>query len=114
MKEGGFVDAVTTRDPVGRRSLRQFRGIELLEAVPGMIAQFSRTVPDDMWAEDVDEEFTVEEKPTLIRRRSVAVMACPCGAEPRIPLGNFVVCECDRAYLHAGHHVKVRPADPPE
>lgn len=48
----------------------------------------SRTVPTEFWATDIDDGETV------------AVVACPCGHEPRIPELKILKCECERFYFY--------------
>jgi hypothetical protein len=49
---------------------------------------FRRQVPDSFFALDSEEDGT-----------EVAVVACPCGSEPRVPLSRCVECDCERFYL---------------
>jgi hypothetical protein len=48
-----------------------------------------RMVPAEFWAQDVNEDGTV-----------VAVVACPCREEPRVPELALVQCACQRCYFH--------------
>jgi hypothetical protein len=57
---------------------------------------FRRRVPDEFFTLDVEEDGT-----------EVAVVACPCGSEPRVPLARCTACSCERFYLALGKRVLV-------
>lgn len=58
-----------------------------------MIDQFA-PIPDAFWSSDVDDG------------DEVAVVSCPCGEEPRVPLNSMRACECSRVFFHAGRDVR--------
>lgn len=88
------------RDRLGRLTPSRFNWLKLLRAVPSLFAgakpPFGKKVPDDFYTQDADEDGTV-----------VYVIACPCGAEPRVPLAGCTECRCWRFYLAVGGSVRV-------
>jgi hypothetical protein len=62
------------------------------------MAQFSKTVPDEMWAA---KKFDGEQADL------VAIVACPCGEEPEVAQVATAICKCGRAFLLAGDRVLV-------
>jgi hypothetical protein len=100
--------ALSHRRPGPRRLTRA----TLLRAVPAVLEPFARgkQVPPNFWTRDGDS----------------AIVACPCGAEPAVPLEGTVECageDCGRWFLFTGDHVHAanaeaiaagtEPADPP-
>lgn len=69
----------------------------MARAVPGLGQQFAvppaKRVPGEFWQLEVDE----------------AVVACPCGVEPRVRLDGVVACECGRLFVFDGDEVRARP-----
>lgn len=64
----------------------------------------NRVVPPEFWSADVEEDGT-----------TVAIVACPCGHEPRVPELKILACECERFYFHAVESLWALngPAPPP-
>lgn len=62
------------------------------------MALFNKTVPEEMWA---TKEFTG------IAADRIAVIACPCGAEPAVAQLGSAICKCGRAFILAGERVLV-------
>lgn len=96
------------RDIHGQKFPRKLGVLSFVQGIPGFAAQFNRTVPPDFWALDVEQE------------EPVAIVACPCGAEPHVPEGRMVTCpgasDCPRHYLFTGEsvHVAGSPAGEPK
>jgi hypothetical protein len=73
-----------------------------LKAVPGVVAPFlsgqgGKEVPGEFW--------TVDER----EGQPVAVIACPCGAEPVIGWGRIDFCggeDCGRVFFYMGESVR--------
>lgn len=84
------------RDNLGRRFPTKINLLWMFRAVPGMIDQFSREVPDDFFTLDTLDDGT-----------PVAVIACPCGETPMPVSGGMAECECERFYLNLGSRIKV-------
>lgn len=86
----------------GQRPLRRFSAITWTQAMwPDFIKLFTGTVPADFW--------TIEEE--------MAVVACPCGAEPQVEQNQLAICdgeECGRVFLRLGEEIKVAKFDPAE
>lgn len=77
----------------------------MAQAVPGIMALFSKTVPEEMWA---TKEFTG------VAADRVAVVACPCGEEPEVAQLLSTICKCGRAFILAGERVLVATERVPE
>jgi hypothetical protein len=78
---------------IGYRSEPRRLDIRLMmEAVPGLAAEFVRKIPAEFW--------------TLVGSE-LAEVACPCGETPAARLGIPATCECARTYLYTGEHVRV-------
>lgn len=102
--------AVRPTDLLDRRRLSQI-------GVPTFVHLWARwgipltTVPGDYWVQDVDEE----------TKASIAVVSCPCGNDPRVPAGGFVMCRedesewetCPRAFVFTGRSV-IAAGTPPQ
>jgi hypothetical protein len=88
------------RDDLGRIQPSRVNWLGLIRAIPSLIhgpnPAFDRRVPPEFWASDTDED-----------RAPVAVVACPCGEEPRPRVTQCVECECGRFYLATGNSVLV-------
>jgi hypothetical protein len=83
-------------DRIGRQNPRLvFNFATLARSIPGYLEQFSR-IPDEFWQEDVTFE-----------RVSFAVIACPCGVEPRVEAGRTLQCTCERVFFFSGQAVMV-------
>lgn len=96
---GGSYDADgVERDALGRKLPTRFNLVSLNRAVPGLIDQFSKVVPD--W-------FT---KPCTERTndgRAMTEIKCPCGESPRVVVGAMKLCTCQRHYAHLGSRILV-------
>lgn len=90
-------------DTLGRSQPTRLNWLHFIRAVPGLATQFDRKVPDEFWSVDALED-----------RTPVAVIACPCGKEPIIPLGSCVECDCERFYLYLGSTIRVANSPRPE
>lgn len=89
---------VTHEAPVDRLLRRQPRQVSiftLLRGIPGLHGRFSE-IPEAFWALDVNADGFSE-----------AVVACPCGQEPRVELGTVRQCACDRFFAFLGTVVMV-------
>lgn len=64
----------------------------MMQAVPGLAAQFTRKIPTEFWSLSAAE---------------LVEVACPCGDTPAARLGIPATCECARTYLYTGEHVRV-------
>lgn len=69
----------------------QFSFLTFARAVPGLLGEFSGTVPGEFWNEDSGE----------------AVIACPCGETPSVPFNSIRACECERIFTYTGRNVRV-------
>lgn len=69
----------------------QFSFLTFARAVPGLLAQFTATVPGEFWT--VDSE--------------TAVVACPCGETPNVPFNSIRDCGCERIFAFTGREVRV-------
>lgn len=83
------------RDFLGRGQPRSLDAALLFRAIPGLSSQFTKRVPDEFWAEDLQDGETV------------ANVSCPCGSTPSAPEAGFVSCACGRVYLYTGARVQV-------
>ena len=74
--------------------------LKLIRAVPQLVAgperAFKRQVPDQFFSFDTDAD-----------GYPVAVVACPCGETPEVPISRCVECECGRFYFGVGARVLV-------
>lgn len=89
----------------GQRPPRRFSAITFVQALwPGYVQQFDGEVPEEFW--------TQEEETELGER--VAVVACPCGSEPRVEQNRTAICpgECGRAFMLVGEKIKVAKFEP--
>lgn len=78
---------------IGRRSEpRRLDFGLMLQAVPGLAAQFQRTIPTEFWA---------------VAEHELVQVACPCGVTPAARLGIPKTCGCARTYLYDGGNVRV-------
>lgn len=78
---------------IGRRSEpRRLDFGLMMQAVPGLAAQFVRKIPPEFWT---------------VVGNELAEVACPCGVTPAARLGVPATCECARTYLYTGEHVRV-------
>lgn len=72
----------------------------MARAVPGLARQFAeppaKRVPGEFWQLDGDE----------------AVVACPCGVEPRIRIDGVLACTCGRLFVFDGDDVAARLPEP--
>lgn len=80
----------------GRTELRKFNVLTWLKVLPGFLQQFDKQVPDEMWSQDVDQEGD-----------PIAVVACVCGAEPKVYYGGLEECGCGRWFLWVADKIKV-------
>lgn len=92
-------DVWPPRDRLGRKQLHRlalpsFLGHATIRDI--LLSCYEQTIPDDFWAEDVDEQGD-----------EIAVVACPCGEEPIVYPMRSVECACGRFYLHTIKHVRV-------
>lgn len=96
-------------DYVGRPGQRPPRRFSALSGVlgiwPGFVKQFSKVVPDEFWTQvglNDEEEL-------------VAIVACPCGAEPQVIQNRTTICDgdgCGRVFLMLGETIRVASYDP--
>lgn len=85
----------------GQRPLRRFTALSAVQAIwPGYVQQFSGIVPEEFW--------TTEEE--------LAVVACPCGAEPKVAQNHTTICpgDCGRVFLLLGETIRVAKFEPEE
>ena len=91
------------RDRTGAVVLHHFELPIWLRILPGMLGFFENEVPEEFWAEAMDEE-----TPTI-------VIACPCGEEPTLRFGlrafSMAECGCGRMFMHDGQKVRSGRAD---
>lgn len=70
----------------------------MARAAPGLAQQFmqepAKQVPSEFWQLDGD----------------AAIIACPCEADPNVPVQQPVTCECGRMFVFDGDQVRVLPA----
>lgn len=79
-------------------------GLTFMRAVPMLYERFqirngAVEIPDEFWSQD-----------ELSDGRMVAAIACPCGAEPIVPLGGVGFCtgeDCPRVFFHIGRTIRV-------
>jgi hypothetical protein len=64
----------------------------MMQAVPGLAAQYKRKIPAEFWS---------------ITAPELVDVACPCGETPAARLGIPKECVCERFYLYTGEHVRV-------
>lgn len=94
-------------DRPGSRVPRKFGPLTFLKhpALAQVYAAFDKEVPADFWNEDVEAAETI------------AIISCPCGAEPQVKLHRTEFCSgCDRVFWFIGDTIKVarNPAHEPE
>jgi hypothetical protein len=86
------------RDRTGMVIPHRFELPIWLRLFPGMLAFFENEVPEDFWAEQMEDE-----TPTI-------VIACPCGEEPVLRFGlraySLAECGCRRVFMHDGRKVR--------
>lgn len=90
----------------GQGPARKFSAVTWLRSLSGMAQQFKGEVPADYWNEDVDESGA-----------RVAVIACPCGAEPVARENATSICpgdDCGRVFVLLGDRIRVAQYDPAE
>jgi hypothetical protein len=83
---------------------RKFNLLTFQRAVPGLFADWDglrRQVPEEFVSHDTDED-----------GRPVAVVACPCGETPAVPVAGLQACNCRRVFANIGHD-DVRVYRPP-
>lgn len=68
---------------------------------PGFLAQFKKRVPDEFVSLDRDED----------TEEMLAVVACPCGGTPKVPVGGIRGCDCERVFVYTGQIVLVAKGD---
>lgn len=76
----------------------------IARAVPGLFSEWNGldfAVPEEFVSHDADEE-----------GRPLAVVACPCGESPVVPLAGLRACNCRRVFANVGHD-QVRVYKPP-
>jgi hypothetical protein len=70
---------------------------------PAWLAQFGRKVPDEFFSLDRNDED--DEEP-------IAVVACPCGGTPQVPVDGVRGCDgCARIFVFTGRDVLVADGD---
>lgn len=88
-------ESQTAVDGYVRRRLddrpHQYSYLTFARAVPGLLEQFTTTVPGDFWNEDSGE----------------AIIACPCGGTPAVPFNSVRGCDCERVFAYTGREVRV-------
>lgn len=83
-------------DLLGRPQPHRLNAISFTEAIPGWLARYDKRVPDEFFSLDRDDD------------EQVAVIACPCGDTPRVPVGGVRGCDgCDRSFVFTGRDVLV-------
>lgn len=95
-------------DLTGRQVPRRHLGMmTFLRVFPACAVQFDQ-IPGEFWTQDLGDDGYTE-----------AVIACPCGMQPRVEIGCMEICACERAFLYAGTAVLVanspkakRPQEP--
>lgn len=89
---GGFDADGRARDYLGRIIPSRVNWLKLIRAVPQLVAgperAFRRTVPQSFWTLDTDDEGA-----------AVALVSCPCGETPEVPISRVVECQCERFYF---------------
>lgn len=101
-----FLEGATRLDPDGRarnaldqqypRRLGVDSFLRIAHFGPALAEAFERSIPEQFWNLDTDEDGD-----------TIAVIACPCGAEPSQSINRTVECECGRFYLNLGTEVRV-------
>jgi hypothetical protein len=94
-KDGFLIDSLDRRFPTKMNLVWLFR------AVPGLAEQFNREVPGEFFTTDTLDDGT-----------PVAVISCPCGEQPKPPLGGMTECACERFYLNLGKRIRVANTPP--
>jgi hypothetical protein len=78
---------------IGRRSEpRRLDFALMMQAVPGLAAQYKRKIPAEFWS---------------VAAQELVDVACPCGETPAARLGVPKECACERFYLYTGESVRV-------
>jgi hypothetical protein len=92
----------------GQRPLRRYSALTTIQAIwPGYIKLFTGQVPEEFWTQA--EETSEGER--------VAVVACPCGEEPKVAQNRTAICpgeDCGRVFLLLGEEIRVARFDPAE
>ena len=87
-------DPAAGYDRLDRKQPKRLDVMVFARAVPGFMAHFPRTVPENFIAVD----------------RDVLEVACPCGRAPRLTSLTVVECACGRVFARVGTTVHVAPA----
>ena len=81
-----------------QKPLRKFTGATWMKIIPPSVNRFllrngAKSIPGEFWQVDEEE----------------AVVACPCGEEPRVALGGTHFCtgeDCNRVFFFMGREVR--------
>lgn len=81
-----------------QKPLRKFSGATWMKILPPTVNPFllrngAKSIPGEFWQVDEEE----------------AVIACPCGEEPHVALGNYHFCtgeDCNRIFFFMGRDVR--------
>lgn len=93
MIEQDKASALTGRDEYGRSVAHKISpftwiGVSVTAGIK------ARVVPSEFWAADVTDDGV-----------EIAVVACPCGHSPQVPVLELVACDCQRFYFHGSAEV---------
>lgn len=73
--------------------------LTFIRAAPGLISEwdgFRTVVPEEFVSADAD-----------LDSNPLAVVACPCGESPAMPVAGSKACNCRRVFLNLGTEVRV-------
>lgn len=88
------------RLPTGRVQVipHHFSALRIMLEIKDMSKQFQE-IPDRFWSPPPEDS---GEDP-----RRVAIVSCPCGETPNVPVAEIRECGCGRFYSFLGRKVKV-------
>lgn len=88
--------------------MRRFSALSgVLGLWPGYLQQFDKVVPEEFWTQAGLND----------NEQAIAIIACPCGAEPEVAQNGTTICSgdgCGRVFLMLGDTVRVASYDPDE
>lgn len=96
---------VRPHDALGRQQPRVIGPLTYFTKIPALARAFTetwKTVPGEYWAQDSVEGVTH------------AIVACPCGASPKVEIGLLDSCVCGRTFWYAHDAVLVANSPRPE
>lgn len=76
----------------------RFSPFKIMRELRGMAEQF-RAIPDHYWSPPPEDS---GEDP-----RRIAIVNCPCGETPNVPIADLRECACGRFYTFLGKQVQV-------